>query len=114
MTNAPSTIPGPMGSMKPHRGTLILVLGILSIVLCAICGPIAWIMGNGDIREMKAGRMDPEGMGLTTAGKICGIVGTVFMILGLIYIVVMFLFVGAVAVGGAAGAAGSRTPFILP
>ena len=48
--------------MKPHRGTLILVLGIVSIFVCGIIlGPIAWVMGNNDLREMSAGTMDPSG-----------------------------------------------------
>src|SRR5690242_11171194 len=34
--------------LRPHRGTLILVLGILSIVTCGFLGPIAWIMGSND------------------------------------------------------------------
>jgi hypothetical protein len=65
--------------LAPHRGAVILVLGILSIVLgCVglILGPIAWIMGSGDLNEMRLGRMDPEGEGLTNAGRICGIIGT--------------------------------------
>jgi hypothetical protein len=65
--------------LKPHRGTLILVLGILSIVFvfCGILGPVAWIMGSTDLKEIRAGRMDSEGQGTTNAGRICGIVGTV-------------------------------------
>jgi predicted Zn finger-like uncharacterized protein len=62
--------------LKPHRGTLILVLGIFSIVFCGFLGPVAWIMGGNDLRQMRAGRMDPEGEGLTNGGRICGIIGT--------------------------------------
>ena len=68
------------GRGAPHRGTLILVLGILSIVFTiigVILGPIAWVMGNNDMKEIRAGRMDREGEGTTNAGRICGIVGTV-------------------------------------
>jgi len=61
----------------PHRGTAILTLGILSLVICwPVLGPIAWIMGNTDLKEIRAGRMDPEGEGYTNAGRICGIVAT--------------------------------------
>ena len=45
----------------PHRGVLILVLGILSLVLCQLLGPVAWILGKGDMAEIDSGRMDPEG-----------------------------------------------------
>jgi hypothetical protein len=37
-------------------------------------------MGNNDLAEMRAGRMDPEGEGLTNAGRICGIIGTILMV----------------------------------
>src|SRR5262245_41781377 len=43
--------------LTPHRGTLILVLGILSLVICGLLGPFAWVMGNNDLREMRAGNM---------------------------------------------------------
>ena len=70
--------------MKPHRGTLILVLGILSIVLCQILGIPAWVMGNGDLKQMDAGTMDPSGRSITNAGRICGIVATILLILGVV------------------------------
>ena len=81
--------------LRPHRGTLILVLGILGLVCCFICGIIAWVMGNGDLREIDAGRMDPSGRGLTQAGKICGMIGTILWIIGLVIQVLLMLFLGA-------------------
>lgn len=58
-------------------------------------------MGNADLKAMEAGTMDPEGKQLTTIGRILGIIGTIFFILGLIagFIVV---------VGGVGTAAVSR------
>jgi hypothetical protein len=71
--------------VKPHRGTLILVLGILGLVICcAPLGIVAWVMGTGDLKEMDAGTMDPSGHGNTQAGKICGMIGTILAIIGLI------------------------------
>jgi hypothetical protein len=87
--------------MAPHRGTLILVLGIVGIVCCFIGGIVAWVMANTDLREMDAGRMDPDGRGLTLAGKICGIVSIVLFILGLLYGILMMVLVGAGAFPGA-------------
>ena len=71
------------------NGTLILVLGILSIVCLPILGPVAWVMGNNALPMA-----DPSQRGQINAGRICGIVGTVFLILGIIYWLVMFVFVG--------------------
>ncbi len=70
--------------MKPHRGTLILVLGILSLVLCAPLGIAAWIMGNGDLKEIDAGTMDPSGRSTTNAGRICGMIGTILLVLSVL------------------------------
>jgi hypothetical protein len=75
--------------MKPHRGVLILVFGILSLVLCQLFGIAAWVMGNTDLQEIDMGRMDPSGRDLTKAGRICGMVGTGILIL---QVVVMSLF----------------------
>ena len=56
----PPIHPGPTGTYAPHRASMVLVLGILGLVVCFICGIIAWVMGNADLREMDAGRMDPD------------------------------------------------------
>jgi hypothetical protein len=86
--------------MKPHRGTLILVFGILGLVICGPLGIAAWIMGNGDLKEMDAGLMDPSGRGLTTGGRICGIIATILMILGVLIMIAIF---GLGILGAAAG-----------
>lgn len=70
--------------MKPHRGTLILVFGILGLVICAPFGIAAWIMGSGDLKQMDAGQMDASGRGLTNAGKICGIIATILLLIGIV------------------------------
>ena len=36
--------------LLPHRGSTILTLGILSLLVCGpILGPMAWVMGNTDL-----------------------------------------------------------------
>jgi hypothetical protein len=90
--------------MKPHRGTLILVFGILGLVICGPLGIAAWVMGNSDLREMDAGTMDPSGRGTTQAGKICGMIATILMILA---VVLGILFV-TLGIGGAILSGGHR------
>jgi hypothetical protein len=64
--------------MQPHRGGLILTLGILSFVIAGVLTGIpAWVMGSGDLKKMNAGTMDPEGRGLTQAGRILGMICTI-------------------------------------
>ena len=97
------TTPGAT-TLRPARGGLILALGILGLIMCFILGIVAWVMANGDLREMDAGRMDPGGRGLTQAGKILGMVAVAIQLLGLaIWVIVVFL-IGAAAAAGAAGA----------
>jgi hypothetical protein len=82
--------------LLPHRGATVLTLGILSLVIGGIglvLGPIAWIMGNQDLAEIQAGRMDPEGESTTNAGRICGMIGTILNILGVLACCVVF-FIG--------------------
>ncbi len=79
-----------------------MVLGILSIVVCQILGPIAWIMGNKDLAQINAGLMDPAGLDQTKIGRILGIIGTVFLILLTIFWVIYILFFGALIAGAAA------------
>lgn len=74
---------GPRRDAEPDRGTVVLVLGIISLACLTVCVPIgailglsAWIMGQTDLRKMKSGRMDTAGRGTTQAGWICGILGT--------------------------------------
>src|SRR5262245_27289587 len=78
-------------ALTPHRGTMILVLGILSLVICGWIGPFAWVMGNRDLEEIRRGRMDREGQGITNAGRICGIIGTVFGVLQCCYVGIVAL-----------------------
>jgi DNA-directed RNA polymerase subunit RPC12/RpoP len=82
--------------LQPHRGAMILTFGILSLFICQIFGIVAWVLANNDLQEIEAGRMDPEGEGLTKAGKIIGIVSlslTAAMIL--LYCVGVMIFVAA-------------------
>ncbi len=100
-----STLPpvavSPTRHATPHRGGLILVLGILGwIVGCPIFSVAAWMMGSSDLREMRCGRMDPAGKGLTQAGYVLG------MIYSLLWIVVVVILMVVLMIGLAASAVG--------
>jgi hypothetical protein len=75
------------GRLPAHRGGIVLALGLVALVggmsfwLPLVIGPVAWILGMWDLREMREGRMDPDGQGMTQAGMVCGIVATVFLVL---------------------------------
>jgi hypothetical protein len=93
----------PRRDLAPHRGSTVLTLGILSLVILPIVfGPIAWSMGHSDMREIRAGRMDPEGEGSTNAGKICGMIGTILGIVGIVFCFLYLMVIAAAFSGGAA------------
>lgn len=48
-------------------------------------------MANTDLREMRAGRMDRKGEGMTNAGRILGMVATFLMGLALVFLLVLGL-----------------------
>ena len=89
-----------MSDLQPHRGVLILVFGILGFVLCPIFSIIAWVMGSTDLKEMDAGRMDPEGRGLTKAGQVLGMIEVALIALGIVVgLIAMLVVVFASASG---------------
>jgi hypothetical protein len=94
---APQYPPGYAPVAPDHpQATLLLVLGIVSIVLCNVLGPVVWVMGNRAIAEIDASGGRLGGRGNAQAGRICGIIGTV--ILGFSIVAILFLVV--VAAGG--------------
>ncbi len=84
--------------LVPHRGGMILALGIIAWVFtCPIFSIVAWMLGTSDLREMREGRMEPSGMGLTRAGHILGLI---YSLLWLALVVIgLFIFVLTLALG---------------
>jgi hypothetical protein len=95
--------------LVPHRGAMVLTLGILSIVatvlcsvVCSIIGPLfgvglalpAVLLGHMDLRQISSGNMDPDGETQTRVGMILGYVGLglavmAFLVCGLYLVVVL-------------------------
>lgn len=82
----PSGGAGPGGEQHPKAVT-VLVLGILSLACCGLLGPVAWVMGNNVVREIDSmpGRFGNRS--IANAGRICGIVGTAFLVLSIVVLV---------------------------
>jgi hypothetical protein len=53
-------------------------------------GIVAWVMGASDLKEIDAGTMDPTGRGNTQAGKICGMIACILMIIGVVIFGLLF------------------------
>jgi ABC-type multidrug transport system permease subunit len=78
------------------NGTIVLVMGILSMVFT---GPIGLILGIVGLVMANKARQLPMQSGLTTAGRVCSIVGIVMSAFALVFIVLYFLFIFAMLGG---------------
>lgn len=88
MTQMPP-MQAPQGGLQPHRGTMILIFGIISLACgCVVFGIISWVMGKGDLQKIRAGQMDPAGEGMTKAGMVCGIISCCLTIASLVFWVI--------------------------
>lgn len=85
---------------KPSNGVVILVLGILSLVVCGFLAPVAWVMGNQSLRDIRMGIMDPREEGLVNAGRIIGMIVT--CLIGLAIIAYCGFFALMIGLGAAA------------
>ena len=85
----PASSPLPPGEPRPQvpGATAALVLGILGIVLCPLCGPFAWSLGRKGEQAADASGGTLGGRGLATAGKVLGMIGTFFLALLIVFLV---------------------------
>jgi len=72
-----------------------LVLGITSFVcsLGLFTGIPAWIIGSKEIKAIEAGRSDPSGKVMAQIGMWLGIIMTILSGLGLIALLLYFIFI---------------------
>ena len=56
---------------------------------CGILAPIAWYLGNQEIKAIREGRSPAAGEGIAKAGLILGVRGTIWTVLWLLWIFFM-------------------------
>jgi hypothetical protein len=76
---------------EPSQGVLALILGIIGLCVFQPVAPFAWVIGNREVRGADAGRRNPSNRGLGLAGKVLGIIGTVVLILEVLFVVVAII-----------------------
>ena len=69
------------------KATTALILGILGIVVCGFLAPFAWRIGKRTVDEIDASQGQLGGRGSAQAGYILGLIGTVLLGLGLLFLV---------------------------
>lgn len=86
---------GGYGAREHPQGTTVLVLGILSLVVCGLLGPVAWVMGNNALTEIDAYPLAYTNRSSVQAGRVCGIIASAILILW--GVVALLLLIGALA-----------------
>lgn len=91
---------GPSGQQPPYGGqpapthgsaTTALVLGILSLVICAPLGIPAFIIGRRAEREILASQGALSGEGLARAGWITGLIGMILLALSILALILVLV-----------------------
>jgi hypothetical protein len=77
------------------QGTIVLILGILSLAMCALAGPFAWSMGYRTLREIDANPSAYSNRTSVLVGYICGIVATGLLVLTVVGIVAAIVLAAA-------------------
>jgi hypothetical protein len=81
---------GPQQQDHP-QATLAMILGIVGVVVCGLTAPFALVIGRRAMNEIDASGGTLGGRGMAQAGFILGIIGSVFLVLGLLYLIVVVI-----------------------
>jgi hypothetical protein len=87
----------PQGQAAPgasSQAVTALVLGVLGLVCCQLLSPIAWFLGNQEVRAIREGRSPQAGQSIAAVAVALGIGGTILMLFILLWVV----FFGGLAV----------------
>ncbi|MFL9484091.1 CCC motif membrane protein [Chitinophagaceae bacterium LWZ2-11] len=103
--NFNSQQPLPNFQQSLPNATLSLVMGILSIFVCCICGIIGLVMANKDIQlyKMNPSAYTESSYNNTKTGRICSIIGLILWGIAIIFYIIFFVVL--VGVMGAAATA---------
>ena len=78
------------GPPKSDKELIVFILGLLSIVTCALLGPIALMMGAADRDRIRAGSLAKSD--LFTIGYILAYIGTAILVVQGLAFCAMILF----------------------
>ncbi|CAM2880790.1 DUF4190 domain-containing protein [Skermania piniformis] len=68
------------GTVEHPRATTVLVLGVVGLLCCGLCGPIAWVLGRRTLNEIERSGGAYGGSSQVRIGYVLGIITTVFMV----------------------------------
>ncbi len=98
-TPIPPAIPG-AASQQSSKATMALVFGVLGIICCGLLAPVAWYLANEELKSIETGRLPDSNRGMAQVAKILGIIGTILLGLGLLWVL---MFGGLATIGALTG-----------
>jgi hypothetical protein len=101
-TPIPPPIPGTT-TQSSSKAVMAVVFGVLGLFCCGLLAPVAWYLGNEELRFIEQGRLPDTNRGMAQVAKILGIIGTVLLVLALMW---MLLFGGMATIGALTGGPG--------
>jgi len=94
-TPPPSPYP-PIAGDKSNAG-MALAFSIIGVILCGIFAPIGMVMGRNELQRIDSGEGDLSARGLAQAAWIVGLIGTIILALGILFLILIF---GVLAASG--------------
>jgi len=101
-TPLPPVIPGAV-PQQSSKATMAVVFGVLGIVCCGLLAPVAWYLASDELKAIDAGRLPETNRGMAQVAKILGIIGSILLVIGLLWII---FFGGMTMLGALTGGAG--------
>jgi hypothetical protein len=81
--------PGPPQSAGT-QAVVALILGILGLIpCCSLLAPIAWFIGNQELKAIAQGRSSATGEVFAKIGMVLGMLGTLMLVLYLLWVFFM-------------------------
>ena len=77
--------------------------GVTTLLLLVIGTPIAWWLGTQDLAEIRSGRMDPAGEGMTQTGRILGMISSILTVVTMLGCCLFYVIIFAAVGAGSAG-----------
>lgn len=80
--------PGAYGGQRyteASQATMALVFSIVGFFCCQLLCIAGWYMGSQELKGIRAGRRDPSNKGTATAGMVIGIVGTLLLVVAVVF-----------------------------
>lgn len=88
---APFVSGAAVNRIRSHpEGTTIFLLGLASVLLCPLIGPLAWSMGNKAMGEVRYSGYRFRNAGLIRAGRLLGAFATCLIVVYVLLVLAVF------------------------